>query len=103
MATARGYPRIANRIGELWGHCEFTRLYLQSLLHDRRGGRRGFSDPVRRELEGLQQYYFEHLSGLPAVLWNAVPVVERKLPKRSFPSQSRSAEIDIHPLLSPSY
>src|ERR1700730_10539296 len=46
MATARQYPRIVNRIGDLWSHCEFTRLYLQSLLRDRRPGREGFASVV---------------------------------------------------------
>jgi hypothetical protein len=95
MATARRYPRIVNRIGDLWGHCEYTRLNLQGLLFDRRGGRRGFPDDVRQELEALQQYYFENLSGLPAVLWNAVPVTEPKLPKKTFAPVSRNAEIEI--------
>src|SRR5688572_6656523 len=36
MATARQYSRIVNRIGNLWSHCEFTRLFFQSLLIDRR-------------------------------------------------------------------
>jgi hypothetical protein len=98
MATARHYPRIANRIADLWGNCEFTRLYLQSLLNDRRSGRSGFPGPVQKELEALQQYYFENLSGLPAVLWNAVPITEPKLPKKAFAAVSRSTEIELLPL-----
>ena len=95
MATARRHPRIVNRIGDLWAHCEYTRLNFQRLLNDRRGGRRGFPAAIRQELEGLQQYYFENLSGLPAVLWNAVPIAEPKLPARSPAPVSRSAEIEI--------
>lgn len=95
MATARQYPRIANRIAGLWPKCEFTRLYLQSLLIDRRGGRKGFPGAIRHEIEVLQQYYFEHLSGLPAVLWNAVPLVEPHIPQKAFPPISHQAEIEI--------
>jgi hypothetical protein len=95
MATARQYARIANRIGDLWPHCEFTRLYFQSLLIDRRPGREGFPSVVRYELEVLQDYYFEHLSGLPALLWDAVPVAERKIPHKVFAPYVHKAEIDI--------
>src|SRR5262245_53666092 len=95
MATARKFPRIVNRIGDLWGHCEYTRLYFQSLLVDRRAGRAGFPPEVKAELVALQQFYFEHLSGLPAILWNAVPVHAVKIPHKVFPLQSHSAEIEV--------
>jgi hypothetical protein len=98
MATGAQYPRIVNRIGDLWGHCEYTRLYLQSLLIDRRKGRHGFPEEVKRELQALQQYYFEHLSGLPAILWNAVPVRTPRIPHEVFPLRAEPAEIDIRPL-----
>jgi len=98
MATARQYARIANRIGDLWPHCEFTRLYFQSLLINRRPGREGFPSVVRYELEVLQDYYFEHLSGLPAILWDAVPVAEPKIPHKVFAPYVHQAEIDILPL-----
>jgi hypothetical protein len=98
MATARQYARIVNRIGALWSHCEFTRLYFQSLLIDRRQDREGFPSVVRDELEALQHYYFEHLSGLSAILWNAVPVVEPKIPHKVFAPHAHKTEIDILPL-----
>jgi hypothetical protein len=98
MAAARRFPRIVNRIGDLWGHCEHTRLYLQSLLNDRRSDRNGFPAEIRLELENLQKYYFENLSGLPAVLWNAVPIKEPNIPKKVFASAARNAEIEILPL-----
>ena len=98
MATARQYARIVNRIGDLWAHCEFTRLHFQSLLIDRRPGREGFPSVVRHELEVLQHYYFEHLSGLPAILWDAVPVAEPKIPHKVFAPYVHKGEIDILPL-----
>ena len=98
MATARQYARIVNRIGDLWPHCESTRLYFQGLLIDRRQGRLGFPAVVRHELEVLQHYYFENLSGLPAILWNAVPVAEPKIPHKVFAPYAHRAEIDILPL-----
>ena len=98
MVTARQYGRIVNRIGDLWAHCEFTRLHFQSLLIDRRPGREGFPGAVRHELEVLQEYYFEHLSGLPAILWDAVPLAEPKIPHKVFALQTHKGEIDILPL-----
>ena len=98
MRTARAYPRIVNRIGDLWGHCEYTRLYFQSLLIDRRQRRQGFPDDVREELVVLQDYYFRNVSALPAVIWQAVPVNPRKIPDAIFPSHRDDAEIEILPL-----
>jgi hypothetical protein len=53
---------------------------------------------VRHELELLQEYYFAHLSGLPAILWDAVPVVEPKIPHKVFAPQTLKGEIEILPL-----
>jgi hypothetical protein len=97
MRTALTYPRIVNRIGDLWGHCEYTRLYFQSLLIDRRKGRRGFPLDVKQELLALQQHYFENFSGLPAILWDAVPVHPQKIPDMVFPLR-QATEIDVQPL-----
>ena len=99
-ATARQYPRIVNRIDDLYGRCEYTRLHFQSLLIDRRKGRKGFPPEVRRELEALQHYYFEHLSGIPAILWNAVPVYPPRIPNRAFAPHANTTEIEIQPLAS---
>ncbi len=98
IATGRAFPRIVNRIGDLWAHCEYTRLYFQSLLVERRKGRRGFPLGVRQELEALQHYYFVHLSGLPAILWNAIPVNPPRIPHQVFPRHPDCAEIEIPPL-----
>jgi hypothetical protein len=96
MATARQYSRIVNRIGDLWSHDEFTRLFFQSLLIDRRSGRQGFPPVVRQELELLQHYYFVHMSKLPEVLWRAVPITAPKIPQRRFPPL-QTGEIEILP------
>lgn len=98
MSAARQYPRVVNRIGDLWGHCEYTRAYFQSLLIDRRKGRKGFPADVKQELVTLQQYYFENFSGLPAILWNAVPVHAPKIPHKVFPSLRHRTEINVLPL-----
>jgi hypothetical protein len=61
-------------------------------------GRKGFSSEVKAELEALQHYYFEHLSRLPALLWNAVPINPPRIPERVFAPHAETAEIDILPL-----
>ena len=98
IATGRLYPRIVNRISDLWSRCEYTRLHFQSLLIDRRKGRKGFPSEVKAELEALQHYYFEHLSGLPALLWNAVPVNPPQIPRRVVATNADTMEIVILPL-----
>jgi hypothetical protein len=98
METGRQYPRIVNRIFELWPHCEYTRLFFQSLLVDRRKGRKGFPSQVRKELEALDHYYFAYVSGLPEVLWKAVPVRPPRIPQHAFPHHREKSEIDIPPL-----
>jgi hypothetical protein len=97
LRTGLLYPRIVN-IGDLWSQCEYSRLHFQSLLIDRREERKGFPSEVKAELEALQHYYFEHLSGLPALLWNAVPVSLPRIPNRVFAPRTETAEIDILPL-----
>ena len=98
IATGRRYPRIVNRISDLWSQCEYTRLHFQSLLIDRRKGRKGFPPEVKAELEALQRYYFEHISRLPALLWNAVPINPPRIPNRAFAPHLEATQIDILPL-----
>ena len=52
-ALCERYPRIANRIALCWSDRALTRQLLDQLLHDRRGGRKGFPAPVRAELVAL--------------------------------------------------
>jgi hypothetical protein len=98
IQTGRLYPRIVNRIGDLWSQCEYTRLHFQSLLIDRREGREGFPSEVKAELEAFQHYYFEHLSKLPALLWNAVPINPPRIPRRVFAPYADTTVIDLRPL-----
>jgi len=98
MQTGRLFPHIVNRLFELWPQCEYTRLFFQSLLIDRRAGRRGFPPAVRSELEALDHFYFTHLSGLPELLWKAVPVHPPRIPQRAFPHNRETSVIDIPPV-----
>ena len=57
VALARGYPRIANKLGELWKRPARGDEYFQQLLIDRRGGRKGFPPAVAMELTKLASHY----------------------------------------------
>ena len=51
---AREYPRIANRLALCWGDPKLAMAVLDSLLTDKRGGRRGFPRAVDQELRALR-------------------------------------------------
>jgi len=72
MVLARGFPRIANRIAESWRLVARCEEYLDTLVVDRRGHRKGFPPEVAQELSNLKGFYAElhpdnHDSG-----WNGV-------------------------------
>ena len=52
-ATAQAFPRIVNAIARAWSDPDECHALLDSLVNDRRPGRRGFPTPVRSELEAL--------------------------------------------------
>ena len=56
---ARRFPRIANRIGELWRRVARCEEYLDTLGVDQRGDRGGFPPDVVGELAKLRSYYAE--------------------------------------------
>jgi hypothetical protein len=49
-------PRIANAIARLWRDDVGLARYLDDLLTDRRGGRRGFAPEIHHELLQLRAY-----------------------------------------------
>jgi hypothetical protein len=55
MAT---YPRLANMAAASWRKPSSFQDYLDVLLVDRRGGRKGFSPEIRAEFEQLRTFYF---------------------------------------------
>ena len=52
------YARLANRICKLWKEPQKCDRFLDDLMMDRRGGRKGFPLPVANELASLRDYYF---------------------------------------------
>ena len=57
MELARQFPRIANRLRHLWKQVAKCEEYLDALLVDRRGTRKGFPPKIAQELEALREYY----------------------------------------------
>jgi hypothetical protein len=57
MELARQFPRIANRLRHLWKQVASCEVYLDALLVDRRGSRKGFPPKIAQELEALREYY----------------------------------------------
>jgi hypothetical protein len=55
-ATREGFPRIVNLLALLWSRPEALTSYLDELVVDRRGGRRGFPLTVLQELRALGDY-----------------------------------------------
>ncbi len=56
-AVLRDYPRIANALARASGDVSALTAYLDDLLVDRRGGRRGFPGDVHHELQSLREYF----------------------------------------------
>jgi hypothetical protein len=56
-ALAASYPRIVNMLARLSPSAAPFTEYLNELLVDRRGGRKGFSLEVLEELHTLREYY----------------------------------------------
>lgn len=56
-ALAIYYPRIFNKIAELWGRPLLCEKYLDELLLDERGTRKGFPPDVAGEITTLKNYF----------------------------------------------
>jgi hypothetical protein len=54
---ARQFPRIANRLCELWKRPARCDAYFKKLILDDRGGRKGFPPAVANELSTLSTHY----------------------------------------------
>jgi hypothetical protein len=59
MVLAGRYPRIANNISNIWRRVARCEEYLDALVVDGRGNRKGFPPDVAQELNNLRGYYAE--------------------------------------------
>lgn len=53
------FPRIANKLAEIWGRPAQCHRYMEEMMLDHRGGRKGFPLDVTLELAKLKAYYEE--------------------------------------------
>ena len=56
-ALVAQFPRIANLIAVNWNNPRDCGAFLYTLLHDQRGGRRGFPQDVSQDILNLRLYY----------------------------------------------
>lgn len=56
-ALVRQYARIANVVAATWGDPKAFNSYMNSLINDDRGGRKGFPADTLRELLALRNYH----------------------------------------------
>jgi hypothetical protein len=56
-ALAAQYARIANALAATWHTPRECRSYLNELLTDTRGTRKGFPPDVKRDLQRLRDFY----------------------------------------------
>ncbi len=68
LSLLQDFPRIANHLARAWQEPTSFSNYLQSLLIDRRGGRRGFPGEVQSELLVLRDYVEGRYPASPTVL-----------------------------------
>ena len=59
MVLAGRYPRIANKIADIWRRVARCEEYLDTLVVDHRGNRTGFPPDVAQELNNLRGFYGE--------------------------------------------
>jgi len=59
----QAFPRVANALARLWQDDIGLELYLDELLVDRRGGRRGFPPEIHNELLTLRAYHAGRFPG----------------------------------------
>ena len=57
LSLLREFPRIVNVLARLWPDAASFAAYLDSLLHDRRGGRHGFTPEVQHDLLMLRDFF----------------------------------------------
>ena len=68
LSLLREFPRIANVLARAWPDAASFAAQIESLLHDRRGGRRGFPRDVQSELLMLRDFIEGRYATSPSTL-----------------------------------
>jgi hypothetical protein len=72
------FPRIANALAFRWINSDACRAYLEDLLLDKRGNRRGLPNVIAEELATLKNYFETVLFPVPQTVWDEVAERKRK-------------------------
>lgn len=67
---ARQFPRIANRLAETWSRPEICERYLDELIMDSRGGRKGFPPEVATEIAALKAHFMRVAATVQYGVWS---------------------------------
>lgn len=68
-ALALQFPRIANRLAEIWKRPLQCERYLDDLMLDRRGGRQGFPNDVAADIAKLKLHFLATCSAVHFGVW----------------------------------
>lgn len=68
-SLAKQYPRIANRIAEIWKRPLQCERYIDDLMIDLRGGRQGFPPAVAAEIAALKVHFLRTTSTVHFGVW----------------------------------
>jgi hypothetical protein len=68
-ALTRHYPRIVNKVAEVWTHPLQCERYLDELMLDKRGGRKGFPLDVASEIATLKLHFLSTTNALQFDVW----------------------------------
>jgi hypothetical protein len=66
------FPRMANAISRRWIDRRACVTYLDDLIIDNRGTRRGFPDEIMDELVALKNYFQTVVYPVPQTVWDEV-------------------------------
>lgn len=68
-ALARQYPRIVNRLAEIWKRPLQCERYIDDLMIDLRGGRQGFPPAVAAEIAALKVHFIRTTTTVHFGVW----------------------------------
>ncbi len=72
------FTRIANALGRAWAEPLRCMRYLDDLLLDRRGNRRGFPLAIALEIVSIKNYFETVVNPMPQSVWDEVAARGKK-------------------------
>lgn len=72
VKTCARFPRIGNRLAELWDQPDACEAFFDDLLLDRRGDRQGFPADVAFEIAALKSYFETAVHPSRQTVWDDI-------------------------------